>query len=539
VAADASPAENEYGVETTSLRASGLARVDRIVVENSAPAAGEYGIETTSLRAGGSIAADRLVVEDSAARRSEAIGVELAAIRAEEELAADRHVGDAAALDLRQLAEVDALEAAHQAEVDDASSDPEAVAALDLQHTDDLLSLADAHAAATAALAEQHALELQALRSRTEALIAERAALPTGYGVDVGGSLRATGDASFERSVAANRLVVREEGLGAGEFGIEASTVKAVDIRASGVLEVDRVVVNSEVSTTALEASGVATVDRLVVQHSRPTAGEYSIETKSVDAEETVRAATLVATSVEGYSLDAKTVNATQVTVTGLSSVLGTISTGGTVSAKTVTVSAWAALQDEAGNLEISRGQTKTAFRDAFVPLDRPRVAHCVFSGAAPAIGSLASATGAFSSISGSGVVTSATVSAAIPVLEETTAENAKRFVGVVASVETEVPVARKYSLGALEFAAPATDRRVAINLAGFGLVLANGEGGDIEIGDLLCASATPGQATRQADDAVKSSTVAKATAAHAFPPSGSPDGDSKPSALVACKYLC
>lgn len=72
----------------------------------------------------------------------------------------------------------------------------------------------------------------------------------------------------------------------------------------------------------------------------------------------------------------------------------------------------------------------------------------------------------------------------------------------------------------------------VAMNALGEGQVNVCGEGGDIEAGDLIVTSSMPGKGMRQADDLVRSYTVARAREAVTFT---SPDEVK----TVACIYLC
>lgn len=76
------------------------------------------------------------------------------------------------------------------------------------------------------------------------------------------------------------------------------------------------------------------------------------------------------------------------------------------------------------------------------------------------------------------------------------------------------------------------THDMVNVNSVGEGSVNVCGEGGDIARGDLIVASSTPGKGMKQADDIVRSYTVAKAREAVSFT---SPDEIK----MVACIYLC
>lgn len=72
----------------------------------------------------------------------------------------------------------------------------------------------------------------------------------------------------------------------------------------------------------------------------------------------------------------------------------------------------------------------------------------------------------------------------------------------------------------------------VLINGLGEGLINVCGQGGDIEVGDLITTSSIPGKGMKQSDDIVRSCTVAKAREAVTF---GSPDEVKK----IACIYVC
>ena len=77
----------------------------------------------------------------------------------------------------------------------------------------------------------------------------------------------------------------------------------------------------------------------------------------------------------------------------------------------------------------------------------------------------------------------------------------------------------------------PAGQKVIHINALGEGLINVCGEGGDIEIGDLIVTSSTAGKGMKQADDFVRSITVAKSRQAVTF---------SNPTDIqqIACIYL-
>ena len=72
----------------------------------------------------------------------------------------------------------------------------------------------------------------------------------------------------------------------------------------------------------------------------------------------------------------------------------------------------------------------------------------------------------------------------------------------------------------------------MAVNALGEGQINVCGEGGDIQAGDLIVTSSTPGKGMKQADDIVRAITVAKARESVTF---------SSPTEIkqIACIYLC
>ena len=77
----------------------------------------------------------------------------------------------------------------------------------------------------------------------------------------------------------------------------------------------------------------------------------------------------------------------------------------------------------------------------------------------------------------------------------------------------------------------PAGQKVIHVNALGEGTINVTGEGGDIELGDLIVTSSTPGKGMKQADDIVRSITVAKAREPVTF--SGPTDVQT-----IACIYL-
>ena len=75
-------------------------------------------------------------------------------------------------------------------------------------------------------------------------------------------------------------------------------------------------------------------------------------------------------------------------------------------------------------------------------------------------------------------------------------------------------------------------EERDVINALGEGAINVCGEGGDIAAGDLIVTSSTPGKGMRQADDIVRSYTVAKAREAVTF-------SDPSEVRTAACIFLC
>jgi hypothetical protein len=72
----------------------------------------------------------------------------------------------------------------------------------------------------------------------------------------------------------------------------------------------------------------------------------------------------------------------------------------------------------------------------------------------------------------------------------------------------------------------------VSINSVGEGAINVIGEGGNLEAGDLIVTSSTPGKGMKQSDDIVRSYTVAKAREDVTF-------SSSTEVKMVACIYLC
>ena len=113
---------------------------------------------------------------------------------------------------------------------------------------------------------------------------------------------------------------------------------------------------------------------------------------------------------------------------------------------------------------------------------------------------------------------TEATINEAQPVVRLTTSPRSKRVYGVISTKEDSKDGQRIFGHGAfVTHVSDLNDRRLIINSIGEGGILVCSEGGDIENGDYLCSSTTPGIAMRQEDDLLHNYTVAKATQSYTF----------------------
>lgn len=109
-----------------------------------------------------------------------------------------------------------------------------------------------------------------------------------------------------------------------------------------------------------------------------------------------------------------------------------------------------------------------------------------------------------------------------------------KAVVGVVsrrAPCSADLVIAGLNSAAIRQFLSEKFDR-LTINGVGEGQMNVCGRGGDIEAGDLIIASDMPGKGERQADDIVRSVTVAKARESVTF-------DHADQARLIACIYLC
>jgi hypothetical protein len=77
----------------------------------------------------------------------------------------------------------------------------------------------------------------------------------------------------------------------------------------------------------------------------------------------------------------------------------------------------------------------------------------------------------------------------------------------------------------------PSTHQVIHLNALGEGLINVCGEGGAIEKGDLIVTSSIPGKGMKQADDIIRSYTVAKARESVTF-------NSSTELKQIACIYL-
>lgn len=129
-------------------------------------------------------------------------------------------------------------------------------------------------------------------------------------------------------------------------------------------------------------------------------------------------------------------------------------------------------------------------------------------------------------------------VSNTISIVRPSTSKNQKGVIGVFAGENGTMPatLSADGNIGGdpdPKFAhLLATHSIIDINSVGEGQINVCGEGGDLEIGDLIVASSMPGKGMRQSDDLVRSYTVAKVRENVKF---------SSPTEVkqVACIYLC
>ena len=161
----------------------------------------------------------------------------------------------------------------------------------------------------------------------------------------------------------------------------------------------------------------------------------------------------------------------------------------------------------------VSRNGSVVSFNDVFTPgvLNFTGQHHCVaVDPAALRPGMVVVATGAFANLDGG---TAPTSDEAVPVVEPCVRHVDPRVLGVVSRVVEGDDL--RLAIGHIGFRLEgAGARRVVVNSAGEGGVLVCDAAGPIRNGDLLCAAgpAAPGHCCRQADDIVRSCTVAKAT---------------------------
>ena len=143
-------------------------------------------------------------------------------------------------------------------------------------------------------------------------------------------------------------------------------------------------------------------------------------------------------------------------------------------------------------------------------------------------------------------VLAKKSVSDAVTMVGLSTAPNQKSVVGVAASSQAKdhIPSAMSLYVESTSTTTAGTfildpqyqsvvdnNDMIIINSVGEGLINVCGEGGNIEIGDLITSSSTPGKGMRQADDLVHNYTVAKAREAYAF--------TGTEIVQIACTYHC
>lgn len=122
----------------------------------------------------------------------------------------------------------------------------------------------------------------------------------------------------------------------------------------------------------------------------------------------------------------------------------------------------------------------------------------------------IVASTGKFYGMTGS---THPTTSDALPVVKLVRKEKAKSVFGVLIGFE-ETGDSRTYRDGAFSSVYPKIDGidRAIVRSTGTGAVWVCSKNGDIELGDCIVSSGVPGYGMKQADDVIRSSTVAKAT---------------------------
>lgn len=120
----------------------------------------------------------------------------------------------------------------------------------------------------------------------------------------------------------------------------------------------------------------------------------------------------------------------------------------------------------------------------------------------------------------------------AVPIVCTSSSPRDKRAFGVLSSIEEPSDRNRRVQVGSISFVREKSDyvKRAVVNGCGEGGILVCGENGNIENGDFLCTSSTPGVAMRQSEEYQCNFTCAKATAAQTFDKQSSP-------AMIGCIY--
>jgi len=121
-------------------------------------------------------------------------------------------------------------------------------------------------------------------------------------------------------------------------------------------------------------------------------------------------------------------------------------------------------------------------------------------------------------------------VNEAQPIVKLTTTKKSKKIYGVISAKEDGNN--REFGVGCfISDLGARQDNRLFINSVGEGGILVNNENGNIENGDLLCSSSTPGIAMKQDSDFIMNYTIGKSTQDYNFI-----DNENK---LIGCVYYC
>jgi hypothetical protein len=122
------------------------------------------------------------------------------------------------------------------------------------------------------------------------------------------------------------------------------------------------------------------------------------------------------------------------------------------------------------------------------------------------------------------------TINEAQPIVKLTTTAKSKKVYGVISNKEDGEE--RTFGTGCfISNYGERKDNRLFINSIGEGGILVNSENGNIENGDLLCSSSTPGIAMKQDTDFIMNYTIGKATMDYNF--------TGNENKLIGCVYYC